>query len=770
MPLFALALSAAQATTGPEVVECLPLTESILMIHLNEGKVIYHQAGQKRSDDRVIVNPLNSERAHNASNYRITSPQDPSYAMPVTPSRIGRKSKGTEFAWFVDKWENDRAVNTRPDHRKEHWIYLQLPKPMREGSEYLVTLQGLVAGNGEVRLRFDPTQTRSEAVHVNQVGYVPNAPRKYGYVYHWAGDWGQIDFSFLGGQPFHLIDEKGARVFTGKVALHMPHWSAETLHVTDSPPFGNYQNADVYECDFSAFRTPGTYRLSVPGVGTGFPIRIDANAYREPFRAVARALYHNRSGIALKKPYTEFERPAPHHPKLTPGFAGKLMYTRIPFAGWGSEGGDAAKLRAEFAGPLDAWGWYQDAGDWDGYMSHLRVAQELLIAYEVAPENFRDGDLNIPESGNGVPDIIDEAAWLPRYCHRLRQELLTKKYGSGGISLRVAGDAFGSDTGPNDVGRGSWQDVDRIWAVSGEDPESTFRYAGVAAHLAIVLKKLNRPDPEKVDWAKEAREAFAWAESKREAYAKQYPSHAAPMEQHRQYARATLFRLTRDDRYRPALAEANISAEVPGDWQYAFFALALDPDPAVRATGGADQLTLKNADFLVAASDRRSMRWASLFSMPMLVGHLTTPVALGLGVGYRMTQSTDPERSRRYREVMYTTADYFLGTNSLNMTWITGVGPRPVEHIFHMDAWYNGKGRYHPGLMPYSPWIKQKNLGQGPWDVDWPNQTLFPPIDSWPGAERWFNNRCSPLGAEFTVHQNTGPAAAFYGMLLPPAR
>ena len=31
------------------------------------------------------------------------------------------------------------------------------------------------------------------------------------------------------------------------------------------------------------------------------------------------------------------------------------------------------------------------------------------MAYEMAPQKFRDGGANIPESGNGVPDIVDEA-------------------------------------------------------------------------------------------------------------------------------------------------------------------------------------------------------------------------------------------------------------------------------------------------------------------------------------------------------------------------
>ncbi len=55
-----------------------------------------------------------------------------------------------------------------------------------------------------------------------------------------------------------------------------------------------------------------------------------------------------------------------------------------------------------------------------------------------------------------------------------------------------------------------------------------------------------------------------------------------------------------------------------------------------------------------------------------------------------------------------------------------------------MDAWYNGKGRFHDGLVPYGPWRKVKDEGAGPWDHDWANSTVYPPIDLWPGNERWF--------------------------------
>ena len=131
-------------------------------------------------------------------------------------------------------------------------------------------------------------------------------------------------------------------------------------------------------------------------------------------------------------------------------------------------------------------------------------------------------------------------------------------------------------------------------------------------------------------------------------------------------------------------------------------------------------------------------------------------------------QRLQPAKAQQYLAALYTTCDYFLGTNALNMTWVTGLGRRHPVHVFHMDAWYNGKGEMHPGIIPYGQWRNEKTLGQGPWDQAWPNKTLYPAIDAWPGNERWFDNRCSPMNSEFTVHQNTGPAAAIFGIPVSP--
>lgn len=774
--LALLVLNCGAPCYGSELTEALPLTDRVILLHFDDGYIRHHERGMPRTREAAIVDPLNVSAASITNTYRVTSPDDSNW-QAAAPVQIWRKSKGTDFGWFMERWENGRAVNSKPDHAKEHWVYLVLPGRMKEGKRYEISTGNLATNGSKHLVAFDSSRHRSEAVHVNLVGYKPSAPKKFGYVYQWVGDGGSLQIPEIAGRVFYILNA-GTRekVFQGVVKFRKTSTNEETGHKVDSPPHGNFLKADVWECEFSGFKTPGDYVLSVPGVGCSFPFKLSEDLYRPVYQAVTRALYHNRSGIALEKPFTSFTRPAPHNPKLTPGFAGKLLYTSLRWQEWGSEAGNATNLMKHAKGPIEAWGWYQDAGDWDSYESHLRVPREMLFAFELAPGNFVDGELNIPESGNGIPDFLDEAAWLPRFCHRLRHELMEKKFGTGGLGLRIAGDAFGGDEKklPDGatVGQGSWEDVDRTWVASGEDPWATYGYAGVAAHLAYCLELIGKKDPQGVDWAREAREAFRWAQ------ANTLPGdEKSGLDHARSYAAAALFRITGEEQYHQQFLKDTGKIKPGTDlWdgqKYGALVYAMGGGklkPSLEAEQRIRAALLAMADHAaISTPGKRALRWAGNWWFPMVIGQQTTPMVFEVLAGYALTRKADPQKAQIYLSAIQTSCDYVMGCNALNMTFITGVGPRYPRHVFHMDAWYNGQTELHPGLIPYGHTRKTRDLGQGPWDPDWPNKTVYPPIDEWPANERFFDNRCSPVGSEFTVHQNLGPAAAVYGFLCAPA-
>ena len=765
-----------------DIVEVIPLTDRIIMVHFDDGYVRHHRKGEARGNEWVIQDPLNVALATQLGSYTISSSDDANFGGGVLPVDIGRKSKGTDFTWLCQNYNDSvGCINTDADHAKEHWLYLYLDNPMQPGNTYTISTGELAANGNSYELQYDPklASSRSEAVHVNIIGYAPTAPKKYGYVYHWTGEKGGLDLSPYAGATFWLVNTADNSVaYSGTIAFRKAANNVETGQPDDTPD-DNFLGAEVYEADFSSFATPGEYRLAVEGIGSSFPFVIDDNAYFEPYYNIIRGLYHQRSGIALTQPYTQYVRPAPHNPNVTPGFEGKLQYTTSRFVDWEKQDhsdNDKPAIEAGIQGPLDTYGWYQDAGDWDGYFSHLRIPSWLLFLYEFAPAKFPDSQLNIPESGNGVPDLVDEAAWLPRFFHRTRQELIAKGYGTGGVGSRVAGDWFGGDG----EGVPSYEDVNRTYIVSGEDPFSTYKYAATAAHLAIALQKAGATDPEGVSWQQEAAEAYAWAKANTRD-GDEEPVFNLRLSDQRLYAAAALYKLTGEETYHDQVkadaAGINSGTALGEDQRWGVYTyLTMGPnrsvDPALYAA--LRDATLNSADaVLTDVVERRATRYGGNFFFPMLVGQPTTPMIFDGLMGFMLTKDSNVGRANNYLANIYTTSDYFLGTNPLNIVWATGLGERHPDEVFHLDSWYNGldteadevQTEFYPGIVPYGPWIND-GKAFGPWDNDWAGRTTFPAYETWPGHERWYDQRTAPLTAEFTVHQNTAPAAVTYGFLI----
>lgn len=221
--------------------------------------------------------------------------------------------------------------------------------------------------------------TAIEAIHVNQHGYAPDAKKRATVVAD-------------GARPlaWRLIDQTGRRVAQGRTA-----------------PFGYSRNAghSVHVADFSDVTAEGDgYRLAV-GAALSPPFAISKRIYR-PLKADALAFfYHQRSGAEISADLVgaEWARPAAHAPDLA------TCYGPQDFRGndWG---GCPYTLDVSK-------GWY-DAGDHGKYVVNGGIAVWTLLNYfershgrDPSHFAFGDGSLAIPEAGNGVPDLLDEARW-----------------------------------------------------------------------------------------------------------------------------------------------------------------------------------------------------------------------------------------------------------------------------------------------------------------------------------------------------------------------
>ncbi|WP_404425137.1 glycoside hydrolase family 9 protein [Nibricoccus sp. IMCC34717] len=778
-------LSATVCARASSVVEFSALHESLLVVHFDDGYAVHHRHGQTRyENERVIAKPLDTVAADTPAAWRLFAAD----GRPLEIASVARKSKPTEIALRQD----DKG------HVLEHWVYLRLKQPLREGDG--VVLQTTLADNGaHFTFDFVPARMRSEAVHVNQVGYPTEAYQKIGYISHWAGSGGAIDFSGFEGREFHLIEVNSGRIsYTGRVA-HSRALEPVVEKAGGAELRLNDTGAATWECDFSNFAPtrPGEFRLAVDGIGSSYSFQIAPDALRPAFVAMLRGFYHQRSGIELKAEFTNLPHPAAAHPLKTPGFRDRMKYTARRGCDYvyTEDQREAPALLAEMKGPILTYGFYQDAGDWDGYIAHLRVPALLLTTYEISPSHFADSEARIPESGNGVPDIVDEGAWLLRYLHRTRHAILNtvdangKPFGTGGAAgTRVAGDFFGFDE-KDGKSIPSWEDNHRDYVVSGEDPFASCYYAGLSAQMAYILKGLGRSpanddwktqaydesyDWTKIDWLREARETYAWALANTRAGDEQ-----KGLALYRFYAASALYRLTGEQAYADQIAK-DLATLGRIDGLGAIFArpfLSL-PLATQDKLGGAKiraGLIAWARTLTTDSASRRAFRFGGPLAYPVQVGQSSSPMVEETLAVYALTR--DPAM----RAAIGTTADYVLGGNPLNLCWPTRVGKRSPLGLFNMNYWTTSlvheekpgllsgfiRDGVPEGIIPYGctapglSWIK----GETPYSANWPDKWTYPQVEEWPQHELWYDQWCSPPSAEYTVHQTMIAAASVFGLL-----
>ena len=260
------------------------------------------------------------------------------------------------------------------------------------------------------------TATGDRFIVVDQFGYLPDG-EKVAVIRDPQTGFDAAE-SFTPGQTYALVDAtSGAQVFTGAPTA----WNAGGIDASSGDR--------AWWFTFTTVNAPGTYYvLDVERNVRSHAFQISDQVYREVLKQAVRVLFYQRAGQA---------KTAEHGG-----------------AGWT----DAAS----FVGPLqdhncrlfndknnaaterDVWGGWYDAGDLNKYTSWTAgYVLTLLRAYAENPTIWSD-DYNIPESGNGIPDLLDEAKWGLDFLGRMQ--------GADGAVLSIVGEPSASPpsaaTGP----------------------------------------------------------------------------------------------------------------------------------------------------------------------------------------------------------------------------------------------------------------------------------------------------------------------------------
>jgi endoglucanase len=322
-------------------------------------------AGRIKPEDQATGQDLTSDTIDEPAAYRIASDDDPAWKAPAVPVQV----------WWKRKPNAHRSLAFQAD------VFLKLPRPLAEGKSYRIEFPGVNLRQAFVTYRHGPSKCRSPAVHVSAIGFRPDDPFKRALLSTWLGTGGACHF---GQAPrFHLLDDAtGQAVFDGTVQALKGADDAETFKAGR-----NYCKTDVLAADFSEFRAPGRYRVYVEGLGCSYPFTIAEDVWLQAFRLSMQGLLHQRSGIDLGPPFTDYVRPRNMHPAdgvKVFASAGSELET-------GSQDGAFQMLMQRRTDRLlsDAWGGHMDAGDWDRNTQHPAAMWILLDLYELFPAQNR---------------------------------------------------------------------------------------------------------------------------------------------------------------------------------------------------------------------------------------------------------------------------------------------------------------------------------------------------------------------------------------------
>ena len=220
-------------------------------------------------------------------------------------------------------------------------------------------------------------------IQVDQFGYLPDAPKVA--VLHDPIEGFNSGDAYTPGPTLELRNaQTGMTVFMGSPVS----WRNGNTHA---------QSGDKgWWFDFSSFQTPGTYYVSDPTTGQrSASFEIGNTVYEEVLNASMKMYYYNRCNAAKEEPFAQGP--------WTDGtsFDGAFQDYQCRYIYDVSN----SSLEKDLSG-----GWF-DAGDFNKYVTFANSAvHNLLWAYRENPQAFGD-DENIPESGNGIPDILDEIKW-----------------------------------------------------------------------------------------------------------------------------------------------------------------------------------------------------------------------------------------------------------------------------------------------------------------------------------------------------------------------
>lgn len=508
----------------------------------------------------------------------------------------------------------------------------------------------------------------SPHLRVDQLGYLPRAT-KVGVLREPVVGY---DAPLAYGAPATI---EIRRTGDGSVAFTAPvvAWNGGAVHASSGDR--------VWWFDFGGLTEEGEFEARDPVSGASSePFRIDGDVYDEALRAAARMFLYQRCGVAKAAPFAE-----------------AAWTDAVCHLGAEQDLDCRSVLDPTPASALDLSGGWHDAGDYNKYVNYAdEVLHDLLGAYELDPLRWPDG-WGLPESGNGVPDLLDEVRCELEWFLRMQRP-------DGSVLHKVSVLGFEAASPPS---------ADAAVRRYGPPTASaTVSAAGAFARAALAYDALGDPGSQSfaLSLRTAAVQAWSWLEANPGLFPSSYDNagfQSAPaedtayeQEMNRLRAAVFLYRLTGDAQYR-AYVDGNVPQSHLVQWWWAspWEHTAQDGLLAYLAAPGATPATVdlirsrfvaavQGAHAPIAAEDDAYR--AYLADGDVTWGSNRTKARQGLLFAWMLEHGLDPANAADYRAAAEDYLHGFHGVNPPGLTYLTNLGSLgaggSVNETYH--AWF----------------------------------------------------------------------------------
>jgi len=496
-------------------------------------------------------------------------------------------------------------------------------------------------------------EPQNAEIRINQIGYYPNSVKKAVVVESNEDE-------------FEIQTTDGKEVFEGDLK---------------DAGFWDKSGENVKIADFSAFKKPGKYILVVDDAkAPSYEFEIKPNLYDDAFKASLKSYYLIRVSMDIDKKHAGIYHRKGGHPDA-------LCYLHP----------SAERGKGHISSPK---GWY-DAGDYNKYVVNGGVTVgTMLNLYEMYPDIAADGFTNIPESGNGMSDLLDEIKYELDW-------VLTMQAPDGASAMKLTSKDFTGFIMPD-------KDKTKRWVV-GKATAPTLNFAAMTAQAARLYKE---SDPEFAGRCSAAAEkAWAWAEKNPDVVYKN-PEDIKTGEYSDKnfteefwWAASELYLATGKKQYLEYLTshEPYMKMEVGETWRKflgnigSFSILLADTDEEIASVKEKIKKQLfTTADGLLEKINKipyriavENFQWGSNSDVQN--------TAMILAYAYKLSNE------QKYLDGVIETMDYIFGKNAVGYSFLTGFGSKQVMHIHNRISGADGIEKPLPGLIAGGPNAAQQD-------------------------------------------------------------